>query len=106
MANETIYQIPLTGADDRNARRIVENRLAGVMTQGEPIAIGNVTNPNGLQVIFPETMPQEDVLAVVRTLANVAARPGSGIGPGSFYAAGFFGEGDLPHANLQRVYST
>ncbi len=103
MANETIYQIPLTGADDRNARIIIQNRLEGVMTQSEPIAIESVTG--GLQVVFPETMPQADVLAAVRTLANVAARPGSGIGRGAFYAAGFFGPGDAPHSADQRVYS-
>lgn len=99
MAIKTVLEIPLTGADDRNAIAAVQSRLAGVIVTGDPVTIARTGN--SLQIQFDDVTPDNEINAALRTLANLADRPGSGIGRGYTFTAGY----DANAEGLQREFS-
>jgi hypothetical protein len=64
-------------AQERNAFLAVRNRLEGVLTSGEPPVVEK--NVLVLEVTLSDDVPAEQVSAAIRTLANLASRPESGI---------------------------
>lgn len=99
MATKTVLELPLTGSDDRNALVAVQGRLEGVLTTGEPLSIERTGT--SLRLEFPDTVPDEQVRACLRTLANLADRPGSGVGRGYTFTLSY----DLQADALQREFS-
>ena len=87
MATKTVLAIPLTGDNTRNAKIEVQNRLEGVLTTSDPVEVGETATE--LQITFTDTTPDEEVRAALRTLANLADRPGSGIGRGYTFTLGW-----------------
>lgn len=69
-------RMTLDGTEDANAQREFRNRLEGVISLEEPLDIEIGTN--FLQVVLPDAVPQEEVNACVRAMANLVDRPGSG----------------------------
>ena len=84
-------------AEARNARLELLNRIEGVVTLlDNPVVIER--SGDSLIVRLSDDLPEEEVRAAIKTLANLVGRPGSGI-ISAVQAAPENTEG------LQRVYS-
>jgi len=74
----TLLTVDIDPAQRRNARLELQNRLEGVISQlDNPIVIRDAGN--FLEAQLPDALPAEELAAVLRTVANLVRRPGSGL---------------------------
>ena len=75
----TLVTVTIEAAQKRNARLELQNRLEGVISLlDDPVTIREV-DATTLEVQLPDALPEEELRAAIRTLANLVARPESGI---------------------------
>ena len=69
-------RMTLDGTENANAKREFISRIEGVLTYDEPLDLEE--GADYLEVVLPDAVPEEEVRALVATMANLIGRPGSG----------------------------
>lgn len=93
----TLLTVTIDPALRRNAREELRTRVEGAVSLlDNPVVIAD--NTSSLEVQLPDALPAEELKAIVRAVANLVGRPGSGLlGPVALSPDAMNG--------LQRVYS-
>lgn len=74
----TLLRVTIDPAQQRNALEALRSRTEGAVTLlDDPVTI--LRGANFLEVQLPDAMPEEEVRSVLKGIANLVGRPGSGI---------------------------
>jgi hypothetical protein len=74
----TLLRVTIDPAQQRNALEALRSRTEGAVTLlDDPVTI--LRGTNFLEVQLPDAMPEEEVRSVLKGIANLVGRPGSGI---------------------------
>lgn len=105
MATKTVLEAALTaGSNLRNAMASVRRVLDGALTFQDMVDIEQVlTNgvTTALRVTFTDVMPDAEIKACLKGIANLVNRPSSGISSGITFTLSY----DTVASGTQRQYS-
>jgi hypothetical protein len=74
----TNLRVTIDSTQERNALSALQTRVEGALTlQDDPVVI--LRGTGFLEVQLPDATPEEEVRSVIKGIANLVQRPGSGI---------------------------